>query len=521
MNWLGVSLQMLKKRGRSYHVRAYVPADLRQLVRRSEVGRTMGTVDFREAKHRAALWQGELSKLWQQLRRRGSNMERDQIESLVDRYLQARLDEAESMVLLPIGDDEVGEDGVHYGRDVWADKLIEQIEAVELAIRLNRFGTVEALAQELLGGTHDATSFPFTLLCRRLLEAQREALLAELQALQGQPLARRSGTAGAPVPKAAAPKASPMLTEVIAGYDRETVARWKPRSAQMGREGLAFFLQTVGDKPIGEVTPVELREYRMALRARPGKGGGGLSASSITKHQSYVTGLFKWAHDGELIDNNPAPRVLKPEKSTVADDEQRDAFSDGDLQVIFGGDYESWKASTPERYWLPLLMLYLGCRNEEGAQLHLADVREVDGVWCVDINADTPDKSLKNKFSKRLTPIHPALVKRGFLEHVDAMRAAGEQRVWPNLTRSLRGYNAPVSHWFNRRLEKLGVKTKRKDSYSLRHTFSSKMKEEGVPEYIIDQLTGHKTEGQSGGRYGKKVPLGPLVDALGKLQVAL
>lgn len=389
----------LKRRRKSYHARAFVPSDLRPTVDRSEVWRALSTLDYRDALDRAAVWQGGLARLWAELRRYGDKMTREQIESLVNHYLQARLDEAEERVLEPVADTEVDADGINAGREVWADDLSTQIERTEAAIQYSRFESVEPLAREMLNGAGSQPSDTmFRTLCRRLLEARRDALWAELRALQGRRLAPRAFTSSAPaVISERAPKPSPLVSEVISSYDAGAIATWRPRSAQMAREGLAFFLRIIGDKPIGEVTAAELREYKIALRARKGKKGATLSAASITKHQSYVTGLFRWAHDGELIENNPAPKVLKPEKPNVADDEQRDAFTDGELGVIFGGDYGGLRAASPERYWIPLLMLYTGARNEEIAQLHVADVVNIEGVWCVDINANSLDKSLKNK----------------------------------------------------------------------------------------------------------------------------
>lgn len=505
----------LKRRGGFYHARVYIPADLAPFVGRTEIARSLQTDNHREALDRAAVWQGRLAGLWAVVRRHPDTMDRDQIDKLADRYLQALLCEAEDFIADAHPDD-FQDDGVHVGRDAWQDKLSDQIEETEAALRFNRLGSVEEAARSLLkGATGKPSEADFRVLCRRLLEARREALWAELRGLQGQPMPRHNVTSGGSVIVAEAPrKVTPKVSEVVTEYDRHEMARWKPRSAQMGREGLRFFVECVGDKPIGDVTRGDLREYQAKLRDRPGRRGEKLSDASITKLQSYVTGLFRWAHDGEIIGDNPAPVILKPMKSAMADDEQRDAFTDADLKVIFGGDFEDNRDASPERYWLPLLMLYTGARNEEIAQLHTRDVREVEGVWVVDINENTPDKTLKNKFSKRLVPLHPALFARGFLSYVEATRAAGHPRLWTALTKGARGYNAPVSRWFNRRLERIGIKTTRKDSYSLRHTFSTKLKRAEIPEYVIDQLTGHKISGISVGRYGKAVDIRQLHEVL-------
>jgi integrase len=447
-------------------------------------------------------------------------MTRDRFDELVDSYLQAAIDEAEEYIAnsRPLADDDKGRNP---DWDAWTGKLQDDIEETEAAIRFNRYESVEELAHGLLKRTAmQPSATEFHVLCRRLLQARREALWAELRGLQGHPMPRRRGSdaqthAVSQVP----PKVTPKVSEVAAEYDRMEMSRWQPRSAQMGREGLRYFAECVGDKPLGEVTRADLREYQAKLRNRPGRRGGKLSDASVTKLQTYVTGLFRWAKEGEVIEINPAPDILKPTRAALADDEQRDAFTDEDLKTVFGGDFGDSRESRPERYWIPLLMLYTGARNEETAQLHVGDVRETEGVWVIDINMDTPDKTLKNRFSKRQVPLHSALLARGFLEYVQEAQREGRARLWPGLRKGARGYNAPVSRWFNRRLEQLRIKTSRKDSYSLRHTFSTKLKRAGTPEYVIDQLTGHKTLGMSAGRYGKAIELTSLREQLERLEV--
>lgn len=514
-------MKTLRRRGAIYHARAFVPADLVPQVGRVEIARSLQTSNYREALDRAAQWQGKLAGVWARMRSNPRDMTRDRFDELVDRYLQAAIDEAEEYIAN--SEPLVLDDGHSPDWDAWRDRLQEQIEETDAAIRFNRFETVEELVHGRLKGANvQLTETEFRVLCRRFLQARRDALWIELRGLHGHPMPRRRGTQGrqdgAPEAK---PKATPKLSEVAADYDRMEMSRWKPRSAQMGRQGLRYFIECVGDKPIGEVTRADLREYQAKLRDRPGRRGERLSDASVTKVQSYVTGLFRWATEGEIIEVNPAPAILKPARAAMSDDEQRDAFTDEDLKAIFGGDFESNRETRPERYWIPLLMLYTGARNEEVAQLHTVDIKEAEGVPAIDINMDTPDKTLKNKFSKRQVPIHSALIELGFLRYVEEARREGRARLWPALKKGARGYNAPVSRWFNRRLEQLGIKTARKDSYSLRHTFSTKLKRSGVPEYAIDQLTGHKTLGISVGRYGKALELGQLRECVERLQVPI
>ena len=73
----------------------------------------------------------------------------------------------------------------------------------------------------------------------------------------------------------------------------------------------------------------------------------------------------------------------------------------------------------PERFWIPLLGLYTGAWLNEICQLDVADVLEIENVWCISINADgDPKKSVKNQYGCRDVPIHDNLVQLGFLDYV-------------------------------------------------------------------------------------------------------
>jgi integrase len=92
-----------------------------------------------------------------------------------------------------------------------------------------------------------------------------------------------------------------------------------------------------------------------------------------------------------------------------------------------------------EYYWLPLLAAFTGARLEELGQLHVSDIRESEGGRYFSINEDEPTKHVKNADSIRDIPIHPELVRLGFLHYVDAIRTNSGKRVFPNLEIDSRG----------------------------------------------------------------------------------
>ena len=87
----------------------------------------------------------------------------------------------------------------------------------------------------------------------------------------------------------------------------------------------------------------------------------------------------------------------------------------------------------PYQFWLPVLALFTGARCEELAQLHVDDVKQIDGIWCLDINEEG-GTTVKNKSSRRLVPLHPFLTRQlKFHKWVDILRGRGRKIVFPEL----------------------------------------------------------------------------------------
>lgn len=93
---------------------------------------------------------------------------------------------------------------------------------------------------------------------------------------------------------------------------------------------------------------------------------------------------------------------------------------------------------TQHQYWLPMIGLYSGARVNEICQLNPQyDIRkdESSGLWFFDFTEETPggegvDKSHKNESSKRRVPIHSMLLKCGFEDYFNKIKAAGHDRMF-------------------------------------------------------------------------------------------
>ena len=143
--------------------------------------------------------------------------------------------------------------------------------------------------------------------------------------------------------------------------------------------------------------------------------------------------------------------------------------------------------------------------------------RIVDHVVLFDVNAEG-DKSLKAKASRRLVPIHSELVHCGFLRHVQSVRDAGHDRLFPDLSRNAMGkWSGSWSKWWSRYQRSMGITDKRKVFHSFRHRFRDALRDARVPEDVANRLMGH-TDPSMGGRYGRGFNVEVLAEEVNKIE---
>jgi integrase len=114
-------------------------------------------------------------------------------------------------------------------------------------------------------------------------------------------------------------------------------------------------------------------------------------------------------------------------------------------------------------------------------------------VFLVSSRSDTgaDDKRIKTATSERFIPIHPRLVKFGFLDFVAERRRQGGTKLFPELTRSSTGYYSdPYSKWFRRFLDKAGAARPKTCFHSFRHCFRDALREARIDHDVALALGG-------------------------------
>ena len=173
-----------------------------------------------------------------------------------------------------------------------------------------------------------------------------------------------------------------------------------------------------------------------------------LSYKTILKHVERISSLINWAINQGYTNQNVFRGKLEPIRSKQI---IKKHFTSDEMNLILGDKLisESLAINKPERYWVTLLSAYSGARLNEVCQLNVDDIQPANGIWLMNINAKTEDKSVKTQAGTRLVPVHPKLLELGFLDYVDQVRNEKQQKLFPNLKKMAgAGFGTRISHWF-------------------------------------------------------------------------
>src|SRR5262249_3493146 len=222
-------------------------------------------------------------------------------------------------------------------------------------------------------------------------------------------------------------------------------------------------------KLIGDSTPVDAIDYDACLRVRSTLARIPANRTKIygtrpldqvieraaaenkpllspLTQQQYLAALrdvLDLAAKKRLIPINPAEGLKPIKRDTVAAGEKRRPFTVEQIKQFFESNFYSDCAKHPVpfahdksgwRFWLPLICLFTGMRPNEAAQMHANDLKcTSQGTWYLDIVATSDDdesqpsgstKTLKTATSRRKIPVHPELLKIGFLQFVQTRKQA-------------------------------------------------------------------------------------------------
>lgn len=300
---------------------------------------------------------------------------------------------------------------------------------------------------------------------------------------------------------------------------RQVYVRWKAAKVRSSTaveacdRSLRLFEEKFGHPALPTITRALGDEFRAALLAQP--------LSSKTKHDrmTYIKSLLKYAsQDLELIPKNPWQGLDIAHKT----ERRREPWTSAQLATLFGQPLftnyalpkHTWRAGGAAAYWVPLLGLFTGARVGELCQLRVVDIKATEAGPFISINEDAEGATIKTDAGVRLVPIHPELIRLGFLEYVADVRNAGHTSLWPALRLRNGKPGGYFSNWFGSFRRNLAPPVP--DFHSFRHTVRTAMTEAGISEAVQDRITGHEVRGSTGTRVYShpKAALRHAVDAI-------
>lgn len=332
------------------------------------------------------------------------------------------------------------------------------------------------------------------------------------------------------------------LLELFEEYEREHKGSVADRTLRANKSKCVVVSELLKDMPVSEVTRKHAIETRDLLSRLPKnknklaafKGLSSIDAieknesldkpyecispTTVSEYLEKVSSVFIWAGRYNYLSFNPFDSIKVANNKNKNVDE-RSPFSHEQLIKLFSTPiYTSNKMQHSYQYWVLLIAIYSGARQNEIAQLFVDNIREIDGIWCFYFKEVNDTQNFKNESSRRITPIHHRLIELGFLEFVSTCTDRLFETGLPYYGE--RGYGKELSRWFNENYKiKLGFKAGDKtDFHSNRHTVIDFYKQHtNLEERFVQAIVGHKNNTITFDRYGSEFSpsvLKPLVDMI-------
>ncbi len=321
-------------------------------------------------------------------------------------------------------------------------------------------------------------------------------------------LQQRNSGKDVPTPPPAASNPTPSVS-----WDDLLSYYWTQHPSASNRTRLLYELAV---KDFGRTTKPASITRQQALDWRDAMLARGLAQKTVLTRLAALKTIWRYSQQ-----NNRLPPMADPFSGVTVvgaknAPSSRAGYSLTELRTLFLNPpaLTDIPASTGQHaaLWLPLLALFTGARREELAGLLTAEIETgFEGVTYIRFQSNRL-RRLKTNTSEREVPIHRTLLALGFMNYVNAVRAAGSEELWPGLRKSDR-----ITAWWTDRVRSLiGNTGKMKDLHSFRHTFKTACRTAGIPADVHDTFTGHRIPGV-GGQYGEAGSLTTLKDWIDRI----
>lgn len=567
----------LFRRGARYYFRIGVPQNLRPIVGRRELVKSLGTSDYRLALDRVSVEEQACREI---LRVAQTRLKSKPAGAQKSRYREPLIvtSEKHAMELARKWFLELERDGAQW----WAENRQEISREDRAELLTDLWQSQNAITGEREGEIHptnfndgklevrsylhlhhltlDEKSDGFALLARLFREARLEYVRRQQDRVEGKPMKPYAplfrdlteNTPLFPVRKGFTVKqlTTKYLEEIEkAGKAPKTIFQYQVTArllceifgegreiesiAREDAEKFCTLLESIPEQMKKRYAKMSVEQAIEEAKRR--KDDSRLAPNTRRNRFFAAFTIFKYAKETKRIAENPFDdRLLKQRftpKGNDANEGEIRPFTVEELRKIFAAplytgcldDRHGYaKPGTNVirrgRFWVPLLGLFHGMRLNEICQLHTADVRNWPGGLYLEI-CPGEDKKLKNTASKRAIPVHPELLKLGFGEYVAARRADSDSALlFPDLTQAKTGsFSDNFSKWFTNFLVRVFGRKIEATFHSFRHTFTDACRIADLSPQRIDRICGWAGEGRQQRDYGRDKLIAELAEDLARI----
>ncbi len=527
----------LQRRGNVWQVRRRVPDEIRHIIGKTEILKSLGTGDLNLAKELFAQINAEIETEFGQARRSLSPQDPEKLtkemaikfaKSWFATDLDRSADEIFEILEEEISLERLGElkgeleeeerqlmsgrtEEVMPSLQAIADKIL--VANGFLAIR--KFGSGANKKRRTKQANVDKSSDGYWSLINMVRRGYLEGVRRQIAVLKGEPASVYDNAFSEldTVNDQETDQNQVTLSELIELYLAADKTRSKRTILDM-RAAFRPMLEVLGpDALIRDISRAQFREVRDLIQRLPpnaikGKarqnktlseiareteiaGEQTLHPRTVNKNVSRIAALMKWAVKEPLVKENLADDLRVPTDGAPSGKDAKDPFTMEALNSIFAEDvYRSPDVAKPSYYWAPLFSLFHGMRMEEILQLTWHDVQVEDGAKFFRLHSEG-DNHLKNPNAHRNVPIHPKMDEFGFGTLMNAAEQRADGRFFPDVKRGSEGkFGSIFSKRYSAYLIRVAIKTDKTSFHSFRHTFRDAGRNCQVPEDRVQAIGG-------------------------------
>jgi integrase len=338
------------------------------------------------------------------------------------------------------------------------------------------------------------------------------------------------------------------ITHQVMAQDRATV-RWflevcgDQAPAAYSRGDVTRFLNTLRRLPtkVGKSPKDKDRPLDDIITEGAALGLPTLTDKTVKRHLSALSQLFRFAVDEGHMSNTQRGELVDDHRFGEAKNarDQRDAWTPDELAKLFKspvwtGCHEKHRSRPGSamikdaKFWLPILALFHGGRLEEFADLRRRDLKCEDGTWFMELvqtdgSNGERERRLKTQSAERSIPLHPELLRLGFIAYAEKVAPGPDAPLFPDLAPQgpdqKRGPR--MTRWFVEYRRAIGVYRPGVAMHAFRHAAITRLTDAITTDQQRrhrDFIMGHASGGSEGDvRYDKGASVKAMAETLALL----